>query len=64
MSMFRLSIRIFILFQYKKNILYKKKVCLPTCTDPKNFGHVIGNNAYFSFGLRAVHALSLKNRKS
>ena len=27
----------------------KKKVCQPT--DPKNFGHVTGNKAYFSFGL-------------
>ena len=58
MSMFRLSLRIFILFQYKKNILYKKKVCLPTCSDPKNFGHVIGNNAYFSFGLRVPNSLA------
>ena len=58
MSMFRLSIRIFILFQYKKKIFcIKKKVCLPTCTDPKNFGHVIGNNAYFSFGLRVPNSL-------
>ena len=58
MSMFRLSLRIFILFQYKKNILYIKKVCLPTCSDPKNFGHVIGNNAYFSFGLRVPNSLA------
>ena len=56
MSMFRLSLRIFILFQYKK-IFCIKKVCLPTCTDPKNCGHVIGNNAYFSFGLRVPNSL-------
>ena len=56
MSMFRLSLRIFILFQYKKKLCIKK-VCLPTCTDPKNFGHVIGNNAYFSFGLRVPNSL-------
>ena len=36
-SIFRLLLRIFILFLYKK-VLIKKKVCLPT--DPKNFGHV------------------------
>ena len=48
MSIFRLFLRIFILFQYKK-VFIKKKVCLPT--DPKNFGHVTGNNTYFSFGL-------------
>ena len=57
MSMFRLYLRIFVLFQYKKNILYKEKVCLPTCSDPKNFGQVIGNNAYFSFGLRVPNSL-------
>ena len=58
MSMFRLSIRIFILFQYKKKIFcIKKKVYVPTYTDPKNFGHVIGNNAYFSFGLRVPNSL-------
>ena len=39
---FRLFLRIFILFPCKK-------VCLPT--DPKIFGHVTGNKAYFSFGL-------------
>ena len=43
-----MSLRIFILFPYKK-VLIKKIVCLPT--DPKIFGHVTGNKAYFSFGL-------------
>ena len=44
-SIFRLFLKIFILFSYKK-------VCLPRLpTDPKNFGHVTGNKAYFSFGL-------------
>ena len=47
MSIFRLSLR----------ILYLKKVCLPTCTDPKIFGHVIGSKAYFSFGLRVPNNL-------
>ena len=54
MSMFRLSLRIFILFQYKKNILYKKK---KKKKDPTIFKHVIGNNAYFSFGLRVPNSL-------
>ena len=47
---FRLFFRIFYFFHTKK--FYKKKVCLPT--DPKNFGHVTGNQAYFSFGLGGV----------
>ena len=47
-SNFRLFLRIFILFPYKK-VFIKKKVYLPT--DPKNFGHVTGNKTYFSFGL-------------
>ena len=46
-SIFRLFLRIFILFNTK--IFIKKKVCLPT--NPKNFGHVTGNKTYFSFGL-------------
>ena len=45
-SIFRLFLRIFILFQCKK-VFIKKKVCLPTV--PKNFGHVTGNKTYFSF---------------
>ena len=52
-SIFRLFLRIFILFPYKK-VFIKKKVCLPT--DPKNFGHVTGNKTYFSFGLRCSGA--------
>ena len=46
-SIFRLFLRIFTLFHTKKVLI--KKVCLPA--DPKNFGHVTGNEAYFSFGL-------------
>ena len=48
-SIFRLFLRIYIPFPYKK-VFIKKKVCLPT--DPKTFGHVTGNGAYFSFGLK------------
>ena len=50
-SIFRLFLRVFILFPYKK-VLIKKKVCLPT--DPKTFGHVTENEAYFSFGLNKL----------
>ena len=42
-----------ILFPYKK-VFIKKKVCLPT--DPKIFGHVTGNEAYFSFGIKILEA--------
>ena len=53
-SIFRLFLRIFILFPYKK-VFIKKKVCLPI--DPKNIRHVTGNEAYFSFGLRVSNSL-------
>ena len=38
---------------------YKKKVCLPT--DPKKFGHVTGNKAFFSFGLISVTRVNGKS---
>ena len=56
-SIFRLFLRIFILFPCKK-VFIKKKVCLPT--DPKNFGHVTGNKAYFSFGLNRPNVMLKK----
>ena len=44
-SIFRLSKDFHTFFMQKR---FYKKNCLPT--DPKKFGHVTGNKAYFSFG--------------